>query len=193
MGSIHKTQLDELYASLFGWLTREITAFMFISVAMLMLTLGLLFAILRPRGIGAMLVVVHGLIGAVFAAVWHHAPMLEFRRYWWALGLTILYTAISATLVFWAGQKPTAKECGVSASLKNIATVYVFFIVALGLEAYYVSNYSELTGAPDDWYVLKFVRAFALTSGTLLMAVCAITAFVKRLRAKPPYKPIELP
>lgn len=191
MSSTFKTQLDVWYEILFGWLTRDVTGFLFSGVAALMVLLGLFFSVVRPRGIGASLALVQGLLGAVFAATWHNASARIPQHYWWTIGFVGLHLIICIALLLWAARKPTAKECDVSSPLKALAFAYLLFAFALVLEVYYVYTYDEITGATNAWYILKFVRALDLLVGVLLATTSVFTAAIRRLHATPPHRPID--
>jgi hypothetical protein len=191
VSSTFKTQLDVWYEILFGWLTRDVTGYLFAGVAALMLLLGLFFSVVRPRGIGAVLVIVHGLLGAVFAAVWHNAPARIPQHFWWTLGIVGIYLTLCITLAYWAAHKPTAKECDVSSPLKAIAYAHLLFAVALALEAYYVSTYNDTTGATNAWYIFRYIRALDILAGVMLAIVSVLAAVVRRVHAAPPFRSIE--
>jgi hypothetical protein len=190
VSSTFKEQLNSVFMDWFGWLDRETAALMFVSVAVLMVMLGLAFAIVRPRGVGAMLIVVHGLLWIAPVAVWYDALPRLHNGFWVVFAWIMLQSAFNANLCFWAARKPTAKECGITRPLMLVGGTYACFTLSFVLEAYYVLSLNPITGPADAWYILKFVRVDIIVFGALLAIAGTITVAVNRIIAKPPYRPI---
>jgi len=193
MNSTFKADLDRLFMILFEWLDREVTALMLVGVAAILLLLGVFYVFSKPRGLGVLLVTVHGLAWIPIVVMWY--DRLPYLKTWQPLlAIVVIYAFIVSALSFGSTRRVSIKRYNVSRAMMLIGQAYFFFGVAFVLEGYYIVTYDDVTGPADSWYILKFIRALIIVLGVLYAVFGAISGVLLRaLVHRRPHRTRELP
>jgi len=185
---MNSEKLHQAYVSAFAWLTPGTIIGLWISIAGLLLVLGLVFVFARPRAIGILLATLslwllpHTWMWYAVATIKQQEPVL--------IALIISMLTVSA-IIWWASVKPTARETGQRMSLQLIGTGTSLFSM------YHVLQYI-LWSMPHNpphlsFYWLSFGLPLFLLSGTAFILVGVTTGIIARAQTNAPFRPIEMP
>jgi hypothetical protein len=178
--------IDVWFDKIFGdWFSRDLTAFMFLGVAALLIFLGLAFVFARPRGFGIALVC-SGVITIITTWLWYALSyMVEGRGI--ALAFIIVLNA-AAIYCMRRTSKPT--PMGINYSMGSS----VFFLTA-GFTLYqvYFGAIILILIWPVWTPVFQFIAVPAVLLGTAACTVGVLWAVVNRLRAIPRRRPYDIP